>query len=609
MAKFCAECGAPLEEGARFCGSCGTPVERTGVCSACGAPLEAGAAFCGSCGAPVQGGGVAPQQPAADEAAAPAPQAAFQDPAMPGQDGPAASVAVTPRVKKPLPKWVLPAGIAVAAVAVLLVATSLILGHLASPERTIDKFLDAMEAGNLTALSKVAETAADRISLTAESTAPMFALYDQSVEFRKNLENLLEADEEKIDDGQDPYEGRLVDLKPEKKFLHTAYKVVIETCDMVTLESNMACEVALTPEQTVYLTAVDDSNDGWDVTGPDYGMAAWSSGVAYDVLPGLYNVEASVETSYGETFEAQTTITVSDTYSVYGELHFDYTTLEVYNDSDMEVELYIGDQLYGTVPSYSSYLIAPIRPETQLEARADVGADEPMTEVFDASDGYRELRFVLCEVTIYSDYAVPIRVYRDDAVIAEMGPYEEFIFQDLPIGTVLTLELVDVDAVDLLEYTCSEEFDYLYPDFALTDEAELALRDSLSSFIVDTLGMFNGGDLAGLEALSEIAFAEELYVSLEWNQGITAEEDGYTTKMQMTYQDDLEITDIYLGGDSGSDAYKELALTASVYCDFPLQLDVSYTYADGETETDSYEEEINYSFTLKYLDGAWTVIG
>src|SRR3954462_2944537 len=48
----CTGCGAALPSGAKFCMECGTPVQAG--CASCGAPLLSGAKFCMECGTPVQ---------------------------------------------------------------------------------------------------------------------------------------------------------------------------------------------------------------------------------------------------------------------------------------------------------------------------------------------------------------------------------------------------------------------------------------------------------------------------------------------------------------------------------------------------------------------------
>ena len=50
-AKFCSNCGTPLEDGALFCSGCGTKLAPpVYACSQCGAPSAEGIAFCSQCG-------------------------------------------------------------------------------------------------------------------------------------------------------------------------------------------------------------------------------------------------------------------------------------------------------------------------------------------------------------------------------------------------------------------------------------------------------------------------------------------------------------------------------------------------------------------------------
>ncbi|MDH7476840.1 MAG: SPFH domain-containing protein [Candidatus Bathyarchaeota archaeon] len=63
-AKFCNNCGAPLQAvgitcpkcgtsnpaGTKFCGNCGTPLQATSKCPKCGTEVQAGVKFCPNCG-------------------------------------------------------------------------------------------------------------------------------------------------------------------------------------------------------------------------------------------------------------------------------------------------------------------------------------------------------------------------------------------------------------------------------------------------------------------------------------------------------------------------------------------------------------------------------
>jgi len=47
----CPQCGAALSSGAKFCAECGARLEQAHFCTECGAPIEAQAKFCPECGA------------------------------------------------------------------------------------------------------------------------------------------------------------------------------------------------------------------------------------------------------------------------------------------------------------------------------------------------------------------------------------------------------------------------------------------------------------------------------------------------------------------------------------------------------------------------------
>ena len=46
--RFCKDCGAPVNPGAKFCSGCGAP--QASVCPQCGNPVDAGSRFCSNCG-------------------------------------------------------------------------------------------------------------------------------------------------------------------------------------------------------------------------------------------------------------------------------------------------------------------------------------------------------------------------------------------------------------------------------------------------------------------------------------------------------------------------------------------------------------------------------
>ena len=104
MERKCLKCGSLLAESARFCPQCGAPMEagkpEAPCCAACGKPLRPGTRFCTACGAPASAS--APQKNA--DADPQAGQAASQ----PRQQVPAASNSPAPqeasRYSQPYPR-------------------------------------------------------------------------------------------------------------------------------------------------------------------------------------------------------------------------------------------------------------------------------------------------------------------------------------------------------------------------------------------------------------------------------------------------------------------------------------------------------------------------
>lgn len=599
MARFCAECGAPLDDAARFCGECGAPVEGAAPAAA---PVENTAPAT----APESIPEVPLEAPAAEETAAPeygAETTYAQEEAPAAEEAPQwtepqPAAPVQPRVKKPLPKWAKPAIIAVAAVVVVLVALSLILNGINDPEKVADKFLDAMANSDFAAFSKVAVAADEDLVLTEDNTAPLFKLYNDSISFRKSVEDLLDEDIDLIEDGDDPNEGYLFDLRAEKKFLHTAYKVVIETCDTLEIGSNLACDVKLDGGQSLTMTADSNVGDPSLVYSADYARTEYCTGNLYDVLPGLYTVTGTVETANGTTFNAEATVEVANEYNAYAELNFDYVTLEIANDYDIPVEFYVDGNLYGSLEGEGYFEAGPLLPDQMIEARADVGTDEPMTETFSASEGYWELPFVLCEVEIYNDYAVPIQVLRDGEVILEVAPGDYDYVSNLPSGTVLTMQLAD-GLTDPVEYTCEYEYDYIYPEFQVAEGAQLDCDKAVADYVQAVLDALNAGDTAALDALAETTLKEEM------------------TNVMMVHSEDAEVfislNSIEYNSDDPWDYYIEPGPdenTVIYYCDVKMGITSSGAQEDGEEETMSYNYDcMDYPFLLLYEDNTWSVIG
>lgn len=591
MAKFCANCGASMADEARFCGECGTPVAEMDpgmvdpVSEVCGA---AAAEEIAQPEIPAEAASVTEEIPAAE---APAEPFVPQQPMM-------------PREKKPMPKWLLPVGIAAVAVVVALVGVSMILKSLNGPEKIADKFVEALEAGDFEKLSKVAMPVDEDVEFTAETAAPMFKLYDESAKFRKTVENILDEDVELIEDDDDPEEGNIVDLVAHKGFLHTGYRVAIETCD-ASISSNMLCDVTLDGGMSVKIEQEDSYGDEAfsDVMySEDYQYCTSGTAAVYDLLPGRYTMSGTVNTSFGDAFTAEADLDLMDCYDNYGELWFDYGTLELYNDSSVDVEVSIGGSVYCTMPAYSTCYVAPIQYETEVTAKALVDSDEPMEQTFtaDSCGGYMTLNFVLCELEIYNGYGLTQYVYCDGELAAEIAPDDYVILEGLVGGTEIEVLLADdAELADPYFYICEDEYGYIYPEFVLSDDVSETIDAVIYEYSELAFELFNAQDMEGLQSLPQSELSSILISDLEYNQEYTVADDGYTRVCNLTL-DGVERRSSYFGeGD---------AMVVQEH-DVGFINNATYTMEDGSTETDQWDGTLSsVRYHLGLVDGQWTVI-
>lgn len=571
MARFCENCGAPLNDGVRFCGECGTPVPEAAAASPVSAPETSYSV---------------PEAPAAAVAAPP-------KPAQP---------------KKPLPKWVVPVIAAVVVIAGGLFATWKILGNLHAPEKTVDSFLEALDNGDAEALIACAVCADGETELTADNTAPLFRLCEKDSSFRETVEKLLDDELERIEDEEDPKDDQLFTIVGEKGFLYTTYTVSIGT-GSVEISSNLTGTAEIEGGASVKLTPEDDGYNwaaGWtDKFGPDCDLAQWSTGTARDLLPGLYNVSGSVTTSFGDTFTASAEVRVTGG-TAYAELNYECETLEIYNDNGLDIEIVLGGEVYGVLESYQSYAIAPIRPGTRVEVRADVGADEPvsLSSTVEEAGGYFNVVFSLCEVEIRNDYHAPITVTRDGQTILEVPAGDTAAVANLPEGVELTMSLYagvteDVTAV------CEDTHSYLRPEFYLADAQPRNIEAVVQAYIQTCIDAFNDGDTIALRAMDpETGFSRECLETLESVQSQGSEEEGLTVTAQITVTEMPAYQDARISVWTGDDG----VLGVSVDASFPYDYVATAVYQDGEPVEEAGSNVMSYTFDLRYAAGAWDIV-
>lgn len=181
-------------------------------------------------------------------------------------------------------------------------------------------------------------------------------------------------------------------------------------------------------------------------------------------------------------------------------------------------------------------------------------------------------------------------------------PAETGTLAGLPSGTELEIKLYEQDVMKPYTYLCESEYDYLYPDFELTDEHAAAADKAVTAYISSALEAFNNQDTAALGALTPTEFSEMLAAELEYNQGYTLGGDGFTYSIKAYLNEPLERSYVEVG------SAVESAPTVSIYYDIPYDYEEQYTYAGGEVENDSSDSSMYYAFTVQYADGAWKVI-
>ena len=549
MARFCAECGSPLEEGARFCGECGAPVEEQ----------------------------VPEKVPEAAQTQTPV----FE---------PVSGAPVALKEKKPLPKWLKPAVLAALAVAVALAGTSLILRSANTPEKTMEKFLSAMEAGELGALNKVAYVDGDELELTEQTAQPMFRLYASNKDFRNRLENTLEEDVDLLNSGESA-EGKLVTLEEKKGFLHTSYQVVLHLCDVNIYSSFGAVTVTLDNGRSFTIPSngsvpADDSDTVYakeyaDVYGQDYLLT--------QILPGLYDVQYTYETGYGETVQGQQTLPVlwygSDCY-----LETDLVAPIIYNDSRVEIEIFAEDKACLSILGGAEGYLGPMAADTKLEARADVGLEEPMTQELSASEEYVSVSFELCEVSFYNSTKSTLKVYRGEELLGAIEPYDSYDVQGLPSGTQLQVRLMEnEDVISYYHYVCEAEYDTVTPSFELKQEAEQALAAAVQTHLDTATNCFNQGDLAALEKLPESWFVDSLEELLEYG----------STEIQQQIKNVVLEPDFF-----DVQSAEDGAVTVRAWVDLSFGHEILLS---GESFSDE-EYSLYLDFLVRYADGAWSVV-
>lgn len=277
---FCTACGKQIADGSLFCEFCGAKQEGIAQSPAVGQPPVPPAPAANSTvqAAPLGQGTPVGNGPAAPVGGAPAAPVGGA-PAAPVGGTPAAPIGRTPVApiggteKKPMSPKTKAALIAVAAVLAVVVGAKVVLGALFTPEKTIEKFLNAYQNGDADAFRAVTVVAEDRMELTDEVLLPFFASYTGGMKnaFIGSLRETLTLDALSLERGA-PSEGHKGFRLTEQSYvLFSTYAV-----EITPLEVRIASEF---------------ENTSVEVCGASYNTG--NGGTNVNMLPGVYAVTAT----------------------------------------------------------------------------------------------------------------------------------------------------------------------------------------------------------------------------------------------------------------------------------------------------------------------------
>jgi len=371
-----------------------------------------------------------------------------------------------PAEEKPVPRipmWVRIAMIAAVSVA-LLIGAAAVAHSGPSAAETVEMFLSALDTSDYEALSAVAGS--EGAPLTAESVKPLFELYRSDPAFREKAAGSLrlQASGKELSDG-------VFRLTSEKHLLRRDYRVEIAGCS-VEIASNLA-GATITMGAAAATTALLPADGKNGAAGP--------SRVRLDgVLPGIYTVSGSYTGEYGETFRAESVAHVSEPGKNDCAVDFEYTSLEVFNDSDAPVSLSVGGSAVSMQPA-EDLVLCPIAPDTRVVAERKTDSGESLKLSARAEDGYFYVSFVLCRLEIYNDYGVPLLLSRNGKSCGEIKPGGMTVLDQVPSGNIITATLKGHEELGQYSYQAAFDYDYLYPVFSLpkvsADQAAKAAED------------------------------------------------------------------------------------------------------------------------------------
>ena len=404
-----------------------------------------------------------------------------------------------------------------------------------TPEKTAEEFRAALADGDFARLCAVAEPSGE-LAFTEESLAPMFSLYHESAAFRQQAAELASTD------------SACLHVEKRGGFPFATYRVRIDPCRLNVTTNVAGASVSAGDEQTASVaTELSEALDGAGYTQDALNLVR--SEAAFDtLLPGLYDVEVSYTTAFGQSFDAADTVSLFQPTQT--ALNLDYTSLYVWNSSSMRVDLSVDGAYCTTLAAGDSLQLAPLHADSVVTASCTTDAGETLTSSVTASSRSFEVLFSLGTVDVYNDYNADMLVQLNGMDYCTIPAKTLQTIGDISLGSTLSFTLTGEEVFSPYDYQLIYDYDSICPILDLSEDAELAvsavLQDELTTAPLtgEDNGLLGGFDrllMANGWSRSEVVVSdvtvENVYAMDLVDGGILLGVSGYYTCTNITLPD------------------------------------------------------------------------